>query len=165
MRLVPETDSVLHTDHTVNVFDFDNPEIDLSTIVPDMFETMREKGGVGLAAPQVGLPISMFIMEAKGKKYVCINPYFNVSLDNVMEKSLEGCLSYPGLQLTVKRYTTIKAGWEDEHGNDHEEIMDFNIGRIFQHEYDHLRGITIDMKVSKLKLNMAKRKKRKAHKS
>ena len=163
MHLIPNTDDVLHTDYVGDVFDFDNPELDLKTVLPEMFALMRQSGGVGLAAPQVGLPHNLFIMEFRGKEYVCINPYFNVSLDNVMKKSLEGCLSYPGLRLTVNRYATIKAGWEDEHGNDHEEVMDFDIGRIFQHEHDHVRGITFDTKVSKLKLNMAKRKMRKAH--
>jgi len=121
---------------------------------------MKQQGGVGLAAPQVGLPTNMFVMDYNGREYVCINPSLTPTND-ILRPSLEGCLSYPDLRLTVKRSWVINAQWYDEHGVHHEETMDFDVGRIFQHEYDHVRGITIDMKVSKLKLNMAKRKMRK----
>lgn len=159
MHLVPQNSPVLHI--PTPEFDFKKPSVDLTVVVPEMFALMEASGGVGLAAPQVGLAVNLFVMRYASRDYVCINSEFDTGEEKT--NSLEGCLSFPSLRLTLKRFTTINAGWTDEHGKEHREVMEIDIGRIFQHEHDHVRGITFDTKISKLKLNMANRKMRKAN--
>ena len=148
------------------------PEISLSDvselkpIAEKMLETMRMKGGVGLAAPQVGLELRMFVMLAGGEERICINPSFepaNVDGTNTDEQvdSEEGCLSYPKLYLKVKRHKTIKAQYVDLDGKIVETILTGLPSRCFQHELDHLNGITFTARVSKLVLSLGKKRRAK----
>ena len=132
---------------------------DLGTLIPDMFETMYNTNGVGLAAPQIGKSIRLFIvdtvqveedMKIKGIKKVFINPYILEEKGERWTYS-EGCLSFPDINANVERPSTIKIKYLDEEFNEHlEEISGFN-ARVIQHEYDHLEGILFIERIKPLK--------------
>lgn len=123
----------------------------LKDLVNDMRETMAVSDGVGLAAPQIGKSLRIFIidgseMEAENEpelkefKRVFINP---VILEETGEPWIfnEGCLSLPTLREDILRKNRIRIRYQDENWNTHEEILDGVRARIVQHEYDHLEGI------------------------
>ena len=127
-----------------------------------MFETMKQYGGIGLSANQVGKPYRMFVMGdhlniEKGKKWVCINPKItNVTKDLIRYK--EGCLTFPFLFLDIERPQDISVEYLDENLEKKEEHMTGIVARCFQHEFDHMQGIVFTEHVSKLKLDMSLKK-------
>lgn len=137
----------------------------ISKLVNDMFETMYEAGGVGLAAPQIGLNIRMFIVDAepmdeencKGFKKVFINPekVEETGEEWTME---EGCLSIPGIREEVSRPDTITIKYLDEKLKEHTETFDGMSARVIQHEYDHIEGVLFTDYLTPLKRQLLKRK-------
>ena len=127
-----------------------------------MFDAMKKYGGIGLSANQVGKPYRMFVMGdhpniSKGKKWVCINPKItNVRQDLIRYK--EGCLTFPFLFLDIERPQDISVEYLDENLEKKEEHMTGIVARCFQHEFDHMQGIVFTEHVSKLKLDMAIKK-------
>jgi peptide deformylase len=129
---------------------------DLQTLIDDMIETMREAPGVGLAAPQVNVPMQLTVIEyAEGedddeeenedappkpkKLYVLINPEITkVSEEKVI--GVEGCLSIPGLIGEVERHESIQVKALNRHGQTIKHKVSGWMARIFQHEIDHLHG-------------------------
>ena len=158
MKLVSETDTVLHTN--CQPFDFDNPAFDLDETLTLMQEVMKSKNGAGLAAPQVGIDSRIFIMEQDGVVTNCINPEIFTFGDEMIPYK-EGCLSFPNLRLTVRRPKRITVCWFNEDGKESQAHLDNHRSRVFQHEYDHINGITFQSRVSKLKLKMAEQKRKK----
>ena len=140
----------------------EDEKIELKEFVNNMFETMKKYGGIGLSANQVGKPYRMFIMGdhaniSKGKKWVCINPKItNVTKDLIRYK--EGCLTFPFLFLDIERPQDITVEYLDENLEKKEEHMTGIVARCFQHEFDHMQGIVFTEHVSKLKLDMAMKK-------
>ena len=140
----------------------ENEKIELKEFIDNMFETMKKYGGIGLSANQVGKPYRMFIMGdhpniEKGKKWVCINPKItNVTTDLIRYK--EGCLTFPFLFLDIERPQDISVEYLDENLEKKEEHMTGIVARCFQHEFDHMQGIVFTEHVSKLKLEMALKK-------
>ncbi len=122
---------------------------ELKKFVADMWETMYNSDGVGLAAPQVGRndrivvidadPVADAFPECKGRKFTLINPEIEI-LDGDMVSRSEGCLSLPGLSEDVKRVEHIRLRWLDEDFQPHEEEISGFLARIVQHECDHLEG-------------------------
>ena len=145
----------------IDIFKEDE-KIELKEFVDNMFETMKKYGGIGLSANQVGKPYRMFIMGdhpniSKGKKWVCINPKItNVTKDLIRYK--EGCLTFPFLFLDIERPQDITVEYLDENLEKKEEHMTGIVARCFQHEFDHMQGIVFTEHVSKLKLDMAMKK-------
>ena len=137
-------------------------KIELKEFVNNMFETMKKYGGIGLSANQVGKPYRMFIMGdhpniSKGKKWVCITPKItNVTKDLIRYK--EVCLTFPFLFLDIERPQDISVEYLDENLEKKEEHMTGIVARCFQHEFDHMQGIVFTEHVSKLKLDMAMKK-------
>ena len=121
----------------------------LQKLIADMYETMYHSEGVGLAAPQVGLPERLVVIDAdvlgddfaecKGRRMVLINPEVEV-LDGELVPRNEGCLSLPGISESVKRVEHIRLRWLDENFQPHDEELSGFIARIVQHEVDHLYG-------------------------
>ena len=121
----------------------------LQKLVDDMFETMYDSEGVGLAGPQIGKSIRLVVIDADpvadtfpecaGRKLVLINPEVEV-LDGDPVSRSEGCLSLPGIAEDVKRVEHIRLLWTDEKGEEHDEVMSGFLARIVQHECDHLEG-------------------------
>ena len=119
---------------------------------------MNVSRGVGLAANQVGLDAQMFVMTNKyGEKFSIINPTVIAASKEVVEGE-EGCLSFPGVNLYIKRHHKIKAKWYNELGKEVNELLYGYDARCFLHELDHLNGITYDMHVTPMELQKAKEK-------
>ena len=135
-------------------------------IQQDLVDTMRAKNGIGLSANQIGIGARVFTMYADVKKkdiIVCFNPKIvTVSEEQVLME--EGCLSYPGIWLKVRRPEGIEVTYEDAKGELQEKAMFGLAARIFQHEYDHMEGTDFTKRVSKLKLDLAKKRLRKVQK-
>ena len=129
-------------------------------LVRAMSKFMTDNGGVGLAAPQLGIKKRIFIMGNFIKLVACINPKI-VSLGEDRENDLEGCLSFPNLFMKVKRPTTAVVQYHTVSGELVErELTGFEC-RVFLHEYDHLIGVTFDQRVGNLSFKMAKDKRKK----
>ena len=129
-------------------------------LVRAMSKFMSDNGGVGLAAPQVGIKKRIFIMGNFTKLVACINPKI-VSLSEERENDLEGCLSFPDLFMKVKRPSSAVVQYNTVSGELIErELTGFEC-RVFLHEYDHLIGITFDQRVGDLALKMAKDRRKK----
>lgn len=122
-------------------------------LVADMFETMYAEDGVGLAAPQVGVGERIIVVdprEEEGKGFALINP---VILERSAEtdRAEEGCLSIPGLKEIVERPTRVVVEGLDPKGNPVRISAEELLGRILQHEIDHLDGVLFLDRVSPLK--------------
>lgn len=161
MKLVKSTDPILRM--KTESFDFSSSKGELKKIIPQMKKAMKAGDGIGLAAPQVGLPLRLFIMEIDSKEFVCINPIIIGTGANI-EAVNEGCLSFPGIRLNIVRPKSVIVEYQDQEGETISTELEGMESRCFQHELDHLNGITFDQKVSKLVLNMAKRRKQKTEK-
>lgn len=155
LKILKEDDPSLK--QTSVAYDF-NTDGDPTDLVKAMAILMIDSDGIGLAAPQVGVNKRIFIMGNLDKLIVCINPEI-VSGEGEI-KDQEGCLSFPGLWLKVNRYEKIKVKYYNTRAELIEIDLDGLAARVFQHEYDHLDGITFDTKVGPTALDLAKEKRR-----
>ena len=140
-----------------------NVDEDMDNIVKygnEMYQLMMKSHGVGLAAPQVGINKSFFIMGSKESYTVITNPKIIEKGENLV-KMQEGCLSFPDLWLNIIRPDNVVVEYVNTNGKKVTEKLEGMVSRIFQHETDHLNGITYDTLVSKLALDMATRKRNK----
>ena len=158
MELVKETDPILTT--PTEAFDFDNPPLDPEKLAMDLVEFMRGKGGVGIAANQVGLPYSVFAMDGE-PAHVCFNPrIINMSEETIVLE--EGCLSWPGLILPIERSRHVRIRFTGPNGETFTKQFINMTARIIQHECSHLRGeVFFEGLVSRTKLSMAIKKAKK----
>lgn len=134
--------------------------VELEQTVADMFETMRDAGGVGLAAPQVGLSQRFFVMdvaeEGRPNPLVLINPeIIRVEGEQVGD---EGCLSFPGLYQTIQRDMRVIVRAQDAKGATVEHDLTDLAARCVLHETDHCDGIVFLDRMTVLKRELAKRK-------
>jgi peptide deformylase len=139
----------------------DYPE--LNSLIDNMFQTMYNSDGVGLAAPQVGLPIRLFVIDATPMaedfpdvdcvKKVFINPRI-IEVSEEMIAYEEGCLSVPGIHEKVERPKSVKINYFDENWVEHTDTFDGYFARIAQHEYDHLEGHVFTDRVSPIRRQM-----------
>ena len=133
-------------------------------LAEQMHTLMIQNNGIGLAAPQVNIDKSFFIIGDKTRYKLAVNPKI---IETSKEQTLmtEGCLSFPGLFLKVLRPLNCVVEYVNNKGETVNEKLEGMMSRVFQHETDHLNGITFDTLVSKLKLDMAvkKRDKRLKH--
>jgi peptide deformylase len=141
----------------------------LEKLAADMFETMADAGGVGLAAPQVGISKRLFVMdipandEREGERHVLVNPEIvTIEGEQVGE---EGCLSFPGLFQVVKREMRVIARAHDLNGDEFELDVSELAARCILHETDHCDGIVFLDRMTPLKREIAKRKIRTLQKS
>lgn len=137
-------------------FDFSNPPVDPRYLAISLIETMVKYRGVGLAANQVGFPYRVFVMGAQNVGFACFNPeIISVSGEESFE---EGCLSFSGMFLPIKRPSSVTARYIDMNGVAKEETFTGFTARIFLHEYDHMEGVVYTSKVNQLTVDRAKRK-------
>jgi len=151
----------------------------LSQLIANMFETMKQAKGVGLAAPQVGASIRLFIIDAapyvvsddeeddedeeedeedlKHFKKIFINAHI-VKEDGEKWKFNEGCLSIPTIREDVERQPELRIRYVDENFMEHEETYNGIKARIIQHEYDHIDGILFTDRINPLRKRLLKRK-------
>lgn len=141
---------------------------DLKKLIDDMWETMYNSEGVGLAAPQIGRSIRLIVLdgspfeedfpECKDSKMVLINPILDV-LDDVDPVSRgEGCLSIPGLSENVKRFEHVRLNWLDENFEEHEQEFTGFLSRIIQHEYDHLEQTVYTDRIAPIRKQLIRTK-------
>lgn len=140
---------------------------DLAKLIEDMFETMYEAQGVGLAAPQVNIPLRMFVVDGspaepmgEGEvmddfKQVFINPRI-IKEEGKAWTFEEGCLSIPDIRENVSRKGTILIEYQDENFERKTETFDGMKARIIQHEYDHLEGVLFTDHISSLRKRIVK---------
>ena len=146
----------------IETFKKNEKDLTITDFCNNMFETMKNYGGIGLSANQVGKPYRLFVMGDnlqinKGQKWVCINPEItDMSKETIRYK--EGCLTFPFLFLDIERPQDITVEYLDENLEKKEEHMTGIVARCFQHEFDHMQGIVFTEHVSKLKLDMALKK-------
>ncbi len=139
----------------------------LKELIANMFETMDRSDGVGLAAPQIGLPIRVVVIdldvmsedmpEYKGFRRAYINPHI-IEVDGEDVSMEEGCLSLPGIHESVKRPERVHVTYLDEEMNEHDEWVDGFLARVMQHEFDHLDGMMFIDHLSVLRKQMIKGK-------
>ena len=154
----------------------DTVDDELRALIADMFETMYDAPGIGLAAVQVGVPRRLLVMDLQEPEdpddedsppvrqpRVFINPEIVAHSDSEVPYT-EGCLSVPDQYAEVIRPDHIRARWLDEHGTKHEEELDGLLAICLQHEMDHLEGVLFIDHLSKLKRDMVLKKLAKARK-
>ena len=146
----------------------------LQETIANMYDTMYNAYGVGLAAPQVGLPIRLFVIDTepfsdnndyskeerdvlKTFKRTFINAQIIKEEGNEWSFN-EGCLSIPDVREDVSRKKIVTLEYYDEHFNKKTEVFDGLIARVIQHEYDHIEGILFTDKISTLKKTLIKKK-------
>lgn len=131
----------------------------LHTLIDDMFDTMYDARGVGLAAPQIGINIRLSVVDVigdKSQKLVLVNPEIIASEGQIEYQ--EGCLSVPGVYDKIYRAEKVTLRAQDKHGNFYEMEADGLLGECFQHEIDHLNGKLFVDALSPLKRNLARKK-------
>lgn len=124
----------------------------LRALAGSMLSTMLNANGVGIAATQVFSPVAMFIMASNpNERYpdapvmsptVVVNPKI-LSTSAATEAGIEGCLSIPGQRISILRHSQIEVQYQSLDGQWQQQVLNGFVARIFQHEYDHLQGITL----------------------
>jgi peptide deformylase len=154
--------------------DITNEYPNLDALLENMFETMYEARGIGLAAPQVGVPIRIFIVDATPfeedeelteEERAFLSTFKQVFINaKIIEETgdewafNEGCLSIPDIREDVFRNDTIKIEYLDENFKKYTKEFDGIVARIIQHEYDHIEGVLFTDKLSALKKRIIKGK-------
>lgn len=135
----------------------------LAEIIANMYETMKDANGVGLAAPQVGLSIRLFVTDGSSLDKPEVKDFRQVFINAVIETELgddwpynEGCLSIPGIREDVKRKEKISIRFFDEKFREHKKEYSGIAARIIQHEYDHIEGILFTDRLSPLRKRLLK---------
>ena len=146
----------------------DYPELD--KLIADMWDTLAESEGIGLAAPQIGKDIRLVVIdldvisddlpEYKGFRNVFINAHIVEYDESKTDTSEEGCLSLPGIHERVTRPTRIHVQWLDEKMQPHDEWVEGYLARVMQHEFDHLEGKVFVDRISPLRKQLIKSKMR-----
>jgi len=144
----------------------DYPE--LKTLISNMWETLADSEGIGLAAPQIGRDIRLVVIdldplaedypEYKGFRQVYINAHIVEYDESETSSSEEGCLSLPAIHEKVVRPTRIRVKWMDEDFQKHDEWIEGYLARVMQHEFDHLDGKMFIDRISALRKQLIKSK-------
>jgi peptide deformylase len=137
----------------------------LSELIASMFETMYASHGVGLAAPQIGKSINLFIIDTSGfedenhtpLKQVFVNPVIVSETGDEWEFE-EGCLSIPQIRENVWRNEQLRLQYQDENFVQHEQDFDGIVARFIQHEYEHCMGVLFIENLTELKKRLIKNK-------
>lgn len=136
-------------------------------LIADMFETMRQASGVGLAAPQIGIPLRLFVVDLtiyadedpslEGFRKAFINPEIYERSEKT-ESAEEGCLSLPGIHEDVTRPVSVRIRYTDENWVEHDEELTGYPARVVQHEYDHLESTVFTDRLTPLRKTLIKNK-------
>ncbi|QWX82705.1 peptide deformylase [Cellulophaga sp. HaHaR_3_176] len=154
--------------------DINQEHPNLDKLIENMWETMYNASGVGLAAPQVGLPIRLFVIDTTPfsddedlakEEQEALNGFKKVFINATIEEESgeewvfnEGCLSIPDVREDVSRQDTIVISYLDENFKEQKETFDGLRARVVQHEYDHIEGVLFTDKLSSLKKRLIKNK-------
>jgi peptide deformylase len=146
LKLVPATDPILRT--KCENFDFENPTIWPVELAKDLVKFMYDNNGIGLAANQVGIPYRVFAMRGHPENFVCFNPRI-VQASEQQVTLEEGCLTYPGLLVKIKRPQHVRVRFRMANGEVRTDTFTGLTARTFQHELDHLDGIEFFSRANK----------------
>lgn len=152
LPLVPATDPILREPCEPFIF---GAGVNAQELVENMIETMETMKGLGLAANQVGVPYRVFV--TLGEPFCCFNPRI-VDTSDGFKLLEEGCLTYPGLHVKIKRPTAIRIRYQDYTGETHTKKFIGMTARVIQHEMDHLDGVIFYNKASRYHRDAAMRK-------
>lgn len=158
MNIIKFPDPILN--QRLDDFDFSNPIADPTTLEKQMLEIMYANDGIGLAANQIGINARVFVMGYKNNPengQAFFNPVVERHTDETTE-ILEGCLSFPGVYVNIKRPNKIQVSYQNAAGEHKTEILEGLNAKCFLHEYDHLEGITFKDRVGAVKWAMAVKK-------
>ena len=165
MKLVKETDPILKK--VLQPFDFENPIMSPHELVAEMHRIRKEKGGVGLAASQIGIDARVIVIGMGGFETDGVEDferaYFNPVVKSLMQgeiKMIEGCLSFPDLYIEIKRKQNLTISWHDVDGLPHEESFGGITSRIIQHELDHLEGIVFTQRADRYHLEKGRKERK-----
>jgi len=152
--------------------DIEEGQPKLNELLENMWETMYNAHGVGLAAPQIGLPVRLFLVDTSPfaddedlseEEQELLSGFKKVFINAKMEEEVgddwifnEGCLSIPDVREDVTRKDTITISFLDENFKSHKETFNGILARVIQHEYDHIEGVLFTDKISTLKKRMLK---------
>ena len=134
-------------------------DTELQTLIDDMFETMYDANGVGLAAPQIGISLKLAVIDStrdKSENLVLINP--EILSREGEEEMMEGCLSVPSAYDTVRRATKVRFKALDREGKSYEMTAEGLLAEVVQHECEHLEGVLYIDQLSALKKQRARKK-------
>lgn len=141
---------------------------DLDKLLVDMYETLDQSEGIGLAAPQIGKDIRVVVIdldvlsedlpEYKDFRHAFINAHIVEYDDSEKDTMEEGCLSLPGLHESVTRPKRIHVQYLDENLQPHDEWVEGYLARVMQHEFDHLEGVVFADRLSPLRKQLVKSK-------
>ena len=137
MNLVPNTDKILRT--VCDEFDFAAPPFDPIEYAQELMKFMYDHGGLGLAANQVGTPFRIFAMRGSPQNFVCYNPKIVMPSDELVSL-VEGCLSWPGLVVEIKRPKHVRVRFNTPNGDVKTELFTGMTARVFTQELEHLDG-------------------------
>lgn len=158
MQLIPNTDPLLHRPSKLVSTDmFENNGIEIKSHAAILIESIQKYNALGISACQLGIDLAMFVMITEDAVRLCINPQI-VAASVDMEIGNEGCLSFPGLTLKVKRPSGVVVRYLNLDGNEITEKLEGLDSRVWLHEYDHINGVCFVDRVSKLSLDMAKKR-------
>lgn len=147
MELVKANDPILTT--VCENFDFRNPPFDPIEFSKELVKHMYDWNGMGLAANQVGVPYRIFAMRGSPENFVCFNP--KIVQPSEAEIALdEGCLTFPGLYVKIKRPQHVRVRFTTPNGETITKQFTGMTARIFQHEIDHLDGIVFYNKANRI---------------
>ena len=158
LNILKVPDEVLR--QKVEDFDFENCILDPEKLEAELIETMLAHGGIGLAATQVGITVRVFVMGHTASPELA-QAFFNpvvVKCTDETDELEEGCLSFPGVYVNIKRPKKILARWQNSQGEWQESEFDGYNCKCFLHELDHLEGIVYQDRVSTLKWALAVKK-------
>ena len=138
MELVKSNDPILTT--ACQQFNFQDPPFDPIEFSQELVKFMYESNGIGLAANQVGVPYRIFAMRGSPENFVCFNPKI-VQPSEAQVSLEEGCLTYPGLAVKIKRPQHVRVRFTKPNNETITRQFTGMTARIFQHELDHLDGV------------------------
>lgn len=130
----------------------------MNKLIARLKMTMKLYNGLGLSANQCGIPERVFIIGTDQFQIVCINPKI-LSYSVEQKRMREGCLSFPGMYLSISRHEEIFTEYYNENGERKEVTLNGLTAQCFQHELDHMNGITFTSKVGPLALQLSKKRK------
>lgn len=158
MNLVDKNDPILFT--PTEPFNFLEPPFDPIEFSEKLVKTMYSLKGIGLAANQIGVPYSIFAMRGSPENFVCFNPII-VDVSQEIMLLEEGCLTYPGIYIKIKRPKHIRCRFSTPNGDTITKKFTGMTAKIFQHEMTHLRGEIFTKNCSRLSIERAITKARK----
>lgn len=162
MKLIYHPNDFLEQE--VKDVDFEEPGFDPKELKEQMIDFMLSHNGIGLAANQIGMDAKVFVFGDSNKNStICFNPTI-LQYTKETTVDVEGCLSFPDRFVKIKRPKEILAKWYDENFQEQVVKIEGYSAKVYLHEFDHLLGITIKDRVSKLKWDMAEKRAQKLEK-